>query len=212
MAEFIMFLDCHSGALTFLATAVYVVATIFICGANIKSANATKKQVAESERQFEETQRLQIMPFLQIEIRDISSFDLTLDLNADNIGSEVVYNTCTVLRNVGLGAATNLIYSWTIKDNSVSTTDVFPINAVQQGDSYNLLILLNGEKNWELPQKAILCLEYTDMRGKTYEQKFTFDFGDSCESGLGSTLTIATASPEYFGTVTYKLKGNSDNA
>lgn len=38
-------------------TAVYVVATIFICWANIKSAKATKEQVAEAKRQFEESNR-----------------------------------------------------------------------------------------------------------------------------------------------------------
>ena len=38
-------------------TAVYVVATIFICRANIKSAAATKEQVAEERRQYEEEHR-----------------------------------------------------------------------------------------------------------------------------------------------------------
>jgi hypothetical protein len=38
-------------------TAVYVVATIFICRANIKSAEATREQVAEARRQYEEEHR-----------------------------------------------------------------------------------------------------------------------------------------------------------
>lgn len=37
-----------------IITAVYVLATIFICRANIKSAEATREQVAESKRQYEE--------------------------------------------------------------------------------------------------------------------------------------------------------------
>ena len=49
-------------------TAVYVVATIFICIYNGRSAKATREQVAESERQFEETKRLECMPFLQLEV------------------------------------------------------------------------------------------------------------------------------------------------
>ena len=73
LIQVINFLDKHSGALTFLITAVYVIATILICRANIRAANATREQVEESKRQFEETQRLQIMPFLQIEIRNTSS-------------------------------------------------------------------------------------------------------------------------------------------
>lgn len=40
-----------------IITAVYVIATIAICLANIKSAKATREQVAEAKRQFEETNR-----------------------------------------------------------------------------------------------------------------------------------------------------------
>lgn len=41
-------------------TIVYVVATIFICVANIKSASATREQVAEAKRQFDEENRAYI--------------------------------------------------------------------------------------------------------------------------------------------------------
>lgn len=41
-------------------TVVYVVATILICWANIKSARATREQVAESKRQFDEENRAYI--------------------------------------------------------------------------------------------------------------------------------------------------------
>ena len=55
--QIIEFLDIHAGSLTFIVTFVYVVATIFICMANIKSANATREQVTEHKRQFDETNR-----------------------------------------------------------------------------------------------------------------------------------------------------------
>lgn len=38
-------------------TAVYVIATIFICRANIKSAEETRKQTAEMKREFDESNR-----------------------------------------------------------------------------------------------------------------------------------------------------------
>ena len=38
-------------------TAVYVIATIFICIFNYRSAKATREQLAESKRQFEENNR-----------------------------------------------------------------------------------------------------------------------------------------------------------
>lgn len=40
-----------------IVTFIYVVATIFICVANIKSAKATRDQLAESKRQFDEANR-----------------------------------------------------------------------------------------------------------------------------------------------------------
>ena len=59
--KFIEFLNDNSGALTFLVTAVYVIATIFICWANIKSANAAREQVEESKHQFQESNRAVIV-------------------------------------------------------------------------------------------------------------------------------------------------------
>lgn len=43
-----------------IITAVYVVATIFICRANIKAAKATQEQVTEMTRQYEEEHRAYI--------------------------------------------------------------------------------------------------------------------------------------------------------
>ena len=40
-----------------IITGIYVIATIAICWANIKSAKATREQVAEAKRQFEESNR-----------------------------------------------------------------------------------------------------------------------------------------------------------
>ena len=47
-----------------LITAVYVVATIFICLANIKSANASKAQLKEMQRQYAESNR----PLVELEL------------------------------------------------------------------------------------------------------------------------------------------------
>ena len=40
-----------------IITGVYVIATIFICWANIKAANASKEQLREMQRQFAETNK-----------------------------------------------------------------------------------------------------------------------------------------------------------
>ncbi len=40
-----------------IITTIYVIATIFICKANLKSAEATKEQLEESKRQFEQNKQ-----------------------------------------------------------------------------------------------------------------------------------------------------------
>lgn len=55
--EFIAYLNENSGALTVLVTFVYVVATIFICGANILAAQASQKQLAEMKKQYAQENR-----------------------------------------------------------------------------------------------------------------------------------------------------------
>ena len=46
-----------------IITGAYVIATIFICWANIKAANASKEQVREVKNQFAETN----IPMLELE-------------------------------------------------------------------------------------------------------------------------------------------------
>ena len=67
MEEILNFLQTYSGAFTFIITVVYVIATIFIMWANIRAANASRKQIDESQKQFDTTSRLQCMPFLKLE-------------------------------------------------------------------------------------------------------------------------------------------------
>lgn len=66
LKQMIEFLDIHAGSLTFIVTFVYVIATIFICIANVKSANATRKQVAEQKRQFDESNRAYITVHFEV--------------------------------------------------------------------------------------------------------------------------------------------------
>lgn len=63
LAKFFELLNANSGGLTFLITVVYVVATIAICIANIQSANASKKQLEEMQKQYAEENR----PLIEVE-------------------------------------------------------------------------------------------------------------------------------------------------
>lgn len=63
LSKFFELLNDNSGGLTFLITVVYVVATIAICIANIQSANASKKQLEEMQKQYAEENR----PHIEVE-------------------------------------------------------------------------------------------------------------------------------------------------
>ena len=63
-------IEQYSNSLMVLITFIYVVATIEICRANIKSAEATKEQLEESKHQFAENERLQMMPYFEIIVHD----------------------------------------------------------------------------------------------------------------------------------------------
>ena len=80
---FICFLDRHSGSLTFIVTFVYVLATIAICVANIRTANVSHKQLAEARKQFEEENRA----FISVNIELVRN--ALIALHIVNIGRRV---------------------------------------------------------------------------------------------------------------------------
>ena len=106
-------LTYNSDALMVLITFVYVVATVEICRANINAAEASREQLAESKRQFDETKRLQVMPFLQIEVQNPivnrieRSFSPCMLIVLDDSESEKcrIYNCSICIKNIGSGVA-----------------------------------------------------------------------------------------------------------
>ena len=67
-------------------TVVYVMATCAICWANIRSANATKAQLAETKRQFDEENRALVTATFEIIRNGITA------LCIENHGKQVAYN------------------------------------------------------------------------------------------------------------------------
>ena len=89
--QLISYLNDNSGAMTFLVTAVYVVATIFICWANIQSANASKAQLKEMQRQFYSINR----PIVSVEIVYLRRVFWALRFT--NHGTQTAFNTKIIL-------------------------------------------------------------------------------------------------------------------
>lgn len=98
-----------------IITSIYVIATILICVFNGKSARATREQIAESQRQYDDTQRLQMMPYFEIMVHDdIRDFVECIRLAISNKGEEnsTVIGRRISIKNIGLGVAKNFTYTW----------------------------------------------------------------------------------------------------
>lgn len=176
MEQILAFLEAYSGAFTFLITVVYVIATIFICFANIKSAKATRDQIAESQRQFNENRRLDIMPYLQFETTNQPGVDYKLGI----ILSENDYNAGEYIlnlrvKNIGNGTAKDIEYIWTNFTNTYSQQP-FAIKALQSGDQRFLQISFARPKVLNENSIAILELHFKDLLENEYIQKVEFDF------------------------------------
>lgn len=104
-----------------LITFIYVVATIEICRANIKSAEATKEQLEESKHQFAENERLQMMPYFEIIVHDdIRDFVECIELTISNSNAE---NSTVIDRRISIKILV-LVLQKTLHTHGAIWTDV----------------------------------------------------------------------------------------
>ena len=159
-------------------TAVYVIATIMICLANVASAKATKKQIEESERQYEETKRLNCLPFLHLEFSQskFNTYEVLLPLCKEK-PTQTRYSILA-LRNVGNGAAVNITYSWYCDSFSISEHDYLPFNAIGAGNGYIISFNFPMGAGMVSDFSARLEFMYNDLLGNSYEQKAILVFKD----------------------------------
>ncbi len=101
----ISFLNENEGALMVTITFVYVIATCFICGANICAAKASKKQLAETKRQFEEDNRPSITYEMFFENRTYYGLRFT------NHGKRVATNVSISLQKEFVDSLTESVFA-----------------------------------------------------------------------------------------------------
>ena len=156
-------------------TLVYVVATIFIWRANSKSAEATKEQVAESKRQFKETQRLEVMPYLQFESCDgLTNYSLDLALVSGDHGGGTYIFKCKV-KNIGHGTAKDITYIYHSLTDSYNRGS-FPIKALQSGDENYIRISFSMPQNRQNNLCTSFELSFKDLLEHKYTQVFEMIF------------------------------------
>lgn len=172
----------NSNALMVVITLIYVIATIVICVANTKSANISKdqliasdKQLQEIKRQYEETKRLSMMPYIAFDTETgMAEQKVTLKLST----GERNIRGCFVdrnIKNIGSGTAKDIVFTW--KGFSETESEiVFPIINLQSGDNKNIKFhFVESEEHFD---KLIACgrFTYQDLLENSYYQDVCFFF------------------------------------
>ena len=184
-------------------TLVYVVATIAIWFANHKSAHATEKQLEESKRQFDETKRLEQMPYMQVSFGEWITSDergsylpnMWLDINrtADNHTS---FSGMSIdVTNIGLGLAVNLKCQWV--SGEITQEQHLSANLLKQEECCTSTFIISAAVPDKEPQFAdtslIICFD--DFLGNHYEQ--TVDISFQVHPHHIGLVQYSTKSPKY---------------
>lgn len=159
-------------------TVIYVIATVAIWKANDKSAKATREQVEESKKQFKESQRLECMPFLQLEkVEKVEGECVSIVIppsKKDDIFSEYSKHYF-LLRNLGKGTAINLYFSWEDVDTGHDCTDCPSISAIMSGDSYQIRLETKANEDIE----GWIEWHFDDMIKHHYHQRVKIKIVDN---------------------------------
>ena len=163
-------------------TFVYVVATIAIWLVNRKSAHATEEQLAESKRQFEETKRVEHMPYLEItlnkHIKDFTDADLSLAVSSHGEEERTVVDLQIILKNIGLGAAKDFRYLWTNMDGSYLRNDL-PFLACLPAEEQSILIDFYFEHPADMSSydaTVQIQFQFKDLLENQYQQELTLTY------------------------------------
>ena len=184
-------------------TLVYVIATIAIWFANHKSARATEKQLIESKRQFNETKRLEHMPYMQVSFGEwitngergsyLPNMWLNINHTADNHASSS--GMSIDVTNIGLGLAVNLKCQWVSGD--IKQEQHLSASLLKQEECCTSTFIISAAVPDKEPQYAetslIICFD--DFLGNHYEQ--TVDISFQVHPHHISLVQYNTKSPKY---------------
>lgn len=172
-------LNCNEGALMVVITFVYVIATCFICWANIKSAAATKEQVAEMKRQYEEDKQQKYMPYLQVKSiqkpEQVDACELC-ELNSPGYGLQILKTSVFFqIENIGSSIAKNIEYRW---EHTAYSTTQSRIVSLPAGDyrTGQITVSIHGNSQIGYFDYAKLIFEYMDLLDNRYTQELTLGF------------------------------------
>lgn len=168
-----------------IITLVYVVATIFICRANLNSAKASHDQLEESKRQFRESKRLELMPYLHLSVEEDTDIawncDYNITLSGGNSQKHCTEKTPSpekiVVRNIGLGNAKEISLSWKKPEGTIKKENL-PFSTLMVGETKKIAVFFwieHSEKE-SVHEEANLSFNYSDLLNNHYEQVLTVTF------------------------------------
>ncbi|MBQ6481171.1 MAG: hypothetical protein IJI45_08650 [Anaerolineaceae bacterium] len=168
------FLNENSQALMVLITFVYVIATIKISNANIESAKATRDQIIESNKQYENSKHLQILPCFIVSCSRMKRYDYEINLPC-SLASNYTKTDSTVLKieNIGKGTARDITYEWIYE--SIKTEGRIGMVGILEKTSFDINCCFNGDVVKE-DKDGHLILHYSDLLGKKYHQEVIIHF------------------------------------
>lgn len=144
-----------------IITFVYVVATIFICVANVKSARATKAQLAESQKQFRESNR----PYVTCEY--ILTNRVFCGIRLCNHGNQVARNLTIKINKEFFDSLTDSEFGNFQKIND----SVYTVVGV--GQSFDFYFSSVNKKPTEVP--LVASVFYEGSEDDSYEEVFEID-------------------------------------
>ena len=166
----------YSNLILIWVTIIYVVATIEICLANMNSVKATREQLAESKRQYEETKRLEYMPCFEVHFDTIDAgTGICIDLTDKKTG--VIHTLFTKYRieNISKGTAVNVkcVMKTTIKTNELG---ICPVAPAQKEKTINCIIAADKGYFSENTLPFSIAIIYNDIMNNLYVQDIELEF------------------------------------
>ena len=164
-----------------IITTVYVVATIAICVANFKSAKATKEQLDESKRQYEDKKRLEIMPYFYLEFKDENPTGDFVELGVTNdTNKRAVFQLNRMsIENVGNGLAKNISVSFIAELAYLQKKRVVDLPLLPEHKTYSIGVSFAGEIETVREKQSIsthFCIQFEDVLGNKYQQQIELTF------------------------------------
>ena len=184
-----------------IITFIYVVATIFICVFNYRSAKAAKEQIEVSKTQYKEDSRLKMLPCLLVEkIEPTSEIKGTIEICLDGVskGSNDEATICKdvffKITNVGCGIAKEIQYSLC---RPITNYTKYRILSLPINDSRTVKLSLKDIVPDEISHRreVLLRISYTDLLDHEYVQLLTVYLISSCEDISMETFYITA--PKY---------------